>query len=156
MLAFVTLLVPVHFKLHTVYDPVRICHFWPLNQIHLSKIWRYEVVLARNPIPSGFWDCLMLYWPFGSSLSHFGPFWCTSWVTPPPPHDWFRLLSPWKCPFYSEMGHISDSGQIWNTFAMLTIWINFGLFWSILVHLMGDPTTPPWLFLTPIPFQVSI
>ena len=25
--------------------------------------------------------------------------------------------------------------------AILTIWINFGPIWSILVHLMGDPTT---------------
>ena len=29
-------------------------------------------------------------------------------------------------------------------------------FWSILVHLMGDPTTPLQLVLTPVLFQVSI
>ena len=27
--------------------------------------------------------------------------------------------------------------------AVVTIWINFGQFLSILVHLMGVPTTPP-------------
>ena len=131
-------------------------------------------------------------------------------------HEWFWL----ECPFYPEMGHIIDLGQIRNTYALpyyddhfgslwsilvhfgahhgwphhpsmtgsdsyplskvhliqkwvisvtqdkfetllfcraiLTIWINFGPIWSILVHLMGDPTTPTWLVLTPIPFQVSI
>ena len=41
-------------------------------------------------------------------------------------------------------------------YAILTIWINFGPIWSILVHLMGDTTTPTWLVLIPIPFQVSI
>ena len=54
MLAFFTVLVQVHFELATVYDPVRIPHFRPQNQIHLSKKQRYEVVLARNPITSAF------------------------------------------------------------------------------------------------------
>ena len=125
---------------------------YPLSSAHFIQ---KRVILVTQENSKHFCTA-MLYWPFGSNLSHFGPFWCTSWVTPPPPHDWFRLLSPFKCPFYPEMGHISDSGQIWNTFAMLTIWINFGSFLSTLVHLMGDPTTPPWLFPTLTPFQVSI
>ena len=34
--------------------------------------------------------------------------------------------------------------------------MHVGAFWYILVHLMCNPMTPPWLVLTPIPFQVSM
>ena len=101
----------------------------------------------------------MLWGPFWFILVYFGPFWYTSWMTPPPLYDWFWLLSSFKCPFYPEKGHISDSGKfetLLHCHAILTIWIKFESFWSILVHLMGDPTTPSWLVPTPIPFQVSI
>ena len=101
----------------------------------------------------------MLWGPFWFILVYFGPFWYTSWMTPPPLYDWFWLLSSFKCPFYPEKGHISDSGKfetLLHCHAILTIWIKFESFWSILVHLMGDPTTPSWLVPTSIPFLVSI
>ena len=80
--------------------------------------------------------------PFWSIFVHFGPFWCTSWATPWPLHDLYWLLSPFKCPFNPENDHISHSGQIRNTFELSWYGDHFGPFWSILVHLMGDPTTP--------------
>ena len=75
MLAFFSLLVQVHFKLATVYDPVRICHFWPQNQIQLSKMQQYEVVLARDPILH-FLDCLMYHrWGYYHEFCTQEPLW---------------------------------------------------------------------------------
>ena len=54
---------------------------------------------------------------------------------------------------------ISHSGQTRDTLfchAMVTILVHFDAFWCILVHLMCNPLTPPWLALTPLPLQVSI
>ena len=90
---------------------------------------------------------------------HFGSFWCTSCATLQPLHDLFWLLSLFKCPFTPEMDHISHSGQICNTLlshGTVTILVHFGAFNAILVHLMCNPMTLPWLALTPIPFQMSI
>ena len=80
----------------------------------------------------------MLWGPFWFILVYFGPFWYTSWMTPPPLYDWFWLLSSFKCPFYPEKGHISDSKQILNTFALPSYNDYFDQFWSILVH-FGAP-----------------
>ena len=63
---------------------------------------------------------------------HFGAFWCTSCATPWPLHDLLWLLYPSKCPFTPEMGHMSHSGQIRNTFlcdGTVTILVYFGPFW---------------------------
>ena len=42
----------------------------------------------------------------------------------------FWHLSPFKCPFIPEMGHISESGQIRNTFALPCYFDHFGSWWS--------------------------
>ena len=80
----------------------------------------------------------MLWWPFWFIIVHFGLFWCISWVTPPPLHDWFWLRPPFKGPFNPEMGYIRDSGQIRNIFALPYYAENLDQFWSILV-LFGAP-----------------
>ena len=54
----------------------------------------------------------------------------------------FWLQSPIKCPSNPEKDHISHSEQIWNTLAQSYYYDHFGPFWSISVHLMGDPMTP--------------
>ena len=98
----------------------------------------------------------MLWEPLWCILVNFGAFWCIPCATAWPLNDFLWLLYPSKCPF---MDDISDSGQIWNTLlchAMDTILVLFGAFWCILVHIMCNPMTPPWLALTPPPFQVSI
>ena len=81
---------------------------------------------------------------------------CTAtWLLP----DLSWLLPPFKCPFNPEMYHNNHSGQIRNTLlslAMVTILVDSGALWCVLVHLMCDPMTPPWLALTPILFQVFI
>ena len=69
------------------------------------------------------------------------------------------LLSPFKCPSSPEKDYISHSGQFWNNLlchAMVTILVHLYPFWCILVHLICNPMTPPWLLLTTIPFQVSM
>ena len=69
------------------------------------------------------------------------------------------LSSSFKCPFTPEMDYISYSGLIRNTLllhAMVTNLVLFGPFLCILMHLMCNPMTFPWLALTPILFQVSI
>ena len=98
----------------------------------------------------------MLWEPLWCILVNFGAFWCIPCATAWPLNDFLWLLYPSKCPF---MDDISDSGQIWNTLlchAMDNILVLFGAFWCILVHIMCNPMTPPWLALTPPPFQVSI
>ena len=63
---------------------------YPLSSAHFIQ---KRVILVTQENSKHFCTA-MLYWPFGSILVHFGLFWCTSWVTPPPLHDWFWLLSP--------------------------------------------------------------
>ena len=102
---------------------------------------------------------VMVQWPFLCILVHFDAFWCIQCVTPWLVHDLLWLPSPFKCPLTPEMDYISHSGQIQNTLlchAMETTLVHFGQFWCLLVHLMCNPITPPWLSLTPILFQVSI
>ena len=94
------------------------------------------------------WNTFALSWygdhfgPFWSIFVRFGPFWCTSWATPWPLHDLYWLLSPSKCPSNPEKDQISHSRQIWNTLTLSYYGDHFGPFWSILVHLMGNPMTP--------------
>ena len=93
------------------------------------------------------WNTFALSWygdhfgPFWSILVHFCAFWCNSCVTPWPLHDLHWLFSPFKCPFNPEKDIISHSGQIRNTFALSWYSDHFGPFWSIFVHLIGDPST---------------
>ena len=108
---------------------------YPLLSVHLTQEW--IMIVTRDKF-----ETLLLSHAMVTVLVHFGPFWCTSWVTPPPLHDWFWLLSPFKCTFNPEMDHISHWGQIRKTFSWSCYSDHFGPFWSILVHLMGDPTTP--------------
>ena len=73
-------------------------------------------------------------------------------------YDLIWLISPLKCPSNPEKDYISHPGQLWNSMichAMATILVNSYPFWCILVHLICNPMTPPWLLLTLIPFQVS-
>ena len=121
----------------------------PLSSVHLTQKWIMLVTQDK-------FETLLLNHAMVTILVYFGPFWCTSWATPQPLHDWFWLLSPFKCPFNPEMDHDSYLGQIQNTLAQSCYGDYFGPFWSILMHLMGDPTTPPWLVLTSFLFQVSI
>ena len=97
---------------------------YPLSSIHLIQQWIIFVTQDK-------FETLLLCWPFGSILVHFGPFWCTSWVTPPPLHDCFWLLPPFKCPFNPEMDHISHWGHIQKKIFIVMLWWPF---WSILVH----------------------
>ena len=98
----------------------------------------------------------MLWWPFWSIFVHFGAH--HGWPHHPSmtgfdsyPLSSVHLIQKWL---------ISETQDKFKTLllchAMLKIWINFGSFWSILGHLMGDPTTPLWRVLTPIPFQAFI
>ena len=80
--------------------------------------------------------------PFWFILDHFGAYCCTSCRTAWPLHDLYWLPFPFKCPYNPEKDHISHSGQIRNTFELSWYGDHFGPFWSILVHIMGDPTTP--------------
>ena len=96
---------------------------------------------------------------FWCILVHLGAFWCASYATPWPLHDLLWLLCPSKHPFTPEIDHMSHSGQISNYFALRcngAHFVLFGPFWCILVRLMCNPKTPPWLALTPLPFQVFI
>ena len=96
---------------------------------------------------------------FWCILVHLGAFWCASYATPWPLHDLLWLLCPSKHPFTPEIDHMSHSGQISNYFALRcngAHFVLFGPFWCILVRLMCNPMTPPWLALTPLPFQVFI
>ena len=74
----------------------------------------------------------------------------------------FPHFGPWLvvCPFNQFNLIIFVTQDKFETLllchAMGTILVNIGLFWSILVHIMDDPTTPLWLVLTPILFQVPI
>ena len=81
----------------------------------------------------------MPLWPFCSILLHFGA------PHVRPLHDSHWLLFPSKCPFNPEKDHISHSGQNQNTSAVSYNGDHVGAFWCILVHLMCDPMTPPWL-----------
>ena len=109
--------------------------FYPLSSAHFIQKWVILVTQDKFETP-------LLCWPFGSILVHFGLFWCTSWVAPPPVHDCFWLLSPFKCPSNPEMDHISHWGHIQKKFSLSCYGDHLGPFWFILVHLMGDPTTP--------------
>ena len=102
---------------------------------------------------------VMLWTSFKNILVHLGAFWCASYATPWPLHDLLWLLCPSKHPFTPEIDHMSHSGQISNYFALRcngAHFVLFGPFWCILVRLMCNPMTPPWLALTPITFEVSI
>ena len=91
---------------------------------------------------------IMAWWPFWSVLVHFVAFCCTSYAMPWPLYELFRLLSPFKCPSNPEIDHVGHSGWICKTFAVSCYFDHFGLFWSILVHFMGDPTSPLyWIFI---------
>ena len=82
---------------------------------------------------------------------HFGAFWRISCVTPWPLHDLYWLLSPFKCPFNPEEDHLSHSRQIWNNLlchAMVTILVQFGAFWCILVHFGAPHEWPHDPFMT--------
>ena len=111
---------------------------YPLSSAHFIQ---KRVILVTQENSKHFCTA-MLYWPFGSNLSHFGPFWCTSWVTPPP-----SMTGSDSYPLSSV-----HSIQKWITlvtehqFKIIFSWScysdHFGPFWSILVHPMGDPMTP--------------
>ena len=67
-------------------------------------------------------------------------------------------VSPFKCPFNHKKDHISHSGQIWYLCSVMIWWpfcsilVKFHAFLCILVHLIWDAMTPPWLALTFSPF----
>ena len=114
--------------------------FMPCSWVLLTQV----SILSRNGsyqwlrTISKYLGSAILWWSFWFIMVYLGPFWCTSWVTPPSLYDWFWLLSPFKCPFNPEMGHISDSKQIQNTFALPSYNDYLDQFWSILVH-FGAP-----------------
>ena len=117
---------------------------WPLNDF----LWLlYPSKCPFTPEMDDFshsgqiWNTLLCH-AMDTILVLFGAFWCTSCATPWPLHDLLWLLHLSKCPFTPDMDHISHSGQIRNTFALTSYGNHFGPFWSILVHLMGDPMTP--------------
>ena len=129
--------------------------FYPLLCVHL--IQKCIILITQGKFKT--LCSLLLWWPFWWIQAHFGAFWCTSCSTPKPLHDLPRLLSSFKCSSYPKMDYISHSGQIRNALlchVVVTILVHFDAFWCILVHLMCDPLTPPWLALTPLPLQVSI
>ena len=129
-----------------------------LPSVHLLQFWITQnqwITQNKFEIPCS----VMLWTSFKNILVHLGAFWCASYATPWPLHDLLWLLCPSKHPFTPEIDHMSHSGQISNYFALRcngAHFVLFGPFWCILVHLMCNPMTPPWLALTPIPFQVSI
>ena len=121
-----------------------------ISSVVNPKQW---LILVIEPLVRNFWcaGITVTEWPFLL-------FWQALWATPQPLYDWFRLLSLFKGPFNPELDYISHSG--WNSKRFCSVMLgwptdHFGPFWSVLVHLMGDPMTPPWLFLTPVPFIVS-
>ena len=151
----------VHFGAPHVWlhDPSMTCtDSYPLSSVNLMKKRSYKSFRTS----SKHFCSVMPKWQFLSILVHFGPFWCILMhliQAPMTPPHLSRLISPFKCSFNPEKDHISHSGQIWDSLFchdMVTILVNFGPFCFILVQLMRSPTTPPWLVLTPIPFQVSI
>ena len=74
----------------------------------------------------------MLWPPFWSIFIHFVAFWWTLFATKWPLHDFYRLLSPFKCPSYLEKDHISHSGRIGNSVlchAMVSILVLVGACW---------------------------
>ena len=90
--------------------------------------------------------CLVILWSLsGSILVH-------SWSTLvrlmndlTTLHDWFWLLSPFRCPL-NHNNHIDHCGFILITFFgqwLVTIKAYFHPFWSTLVYSMGNPTTSP-------------
>ena len=84
------------------------------------------------------------------NLVHFVAFCSSSCATPWSLHDLFWLLSPFRCPSNLEIDHVihvGHSGPIWKSFALSCYFDHSGLFWTILVQFMGDPTTPLyWIF----------
>ena len=95
----------------------------------------------------------MLWCPFWSIQVYFGAFWCTLRATPQPFQDLFWLLSRFKFPSNPEIDYIRNSGWIWNSFALSCCIEHFGPFWCILVQLMCNPMTPPWLHWLLSPFK---
>ena len=92
-------------------------------------------------------------------LLHVGPLLCIfvyimcDPMTPP----WLALTPlPFQESIYYRKGSYKSLGTNLLCHALDTILMHFGAFWCILVHLMCNPMTPPWLALTPILFQVSI
>ena len=105
---------------------------------------------------------------------HFGPFWSIWYIFVHfgAPHVWphdpsmtYTDLTP--IPFQESIFSRKRSYKSLRTnskhFCSVMIWlpfwcilVHFSAFWCILVHPMSDPMTPPWLVLTPIPFQMSI
>ena len=126
---------------------------WPHNDLHwLLYPSKCPFTPEMNHISHSvqIWNTLLCH-GMDTILVHFGAFWCTSCATQWPLHDLLWLLFPFKCPFIPEMDHISYSGQIRNALlshGTVTILVHFGPFWSILVHFVGDPTTPLyWIFI---------
>ena len=136
----------VHFgALHVwTHDPSMACtDSYPLSRVHF--IQKKIILVTQDKF-----ETLLLCHDIVNILVHFGQFGTYLCIlvhlmydpmTPP----WLILtwlLSPFKSPFNPEKDHISHSGQIRNTFAPSWYGYHFGPFWFILVHLMGDPTTP--------------
>ena len=65
-----------------------------------------------------------------------------------------HLLQKWMTVVTQNNFEILCSVMLWTPFQCILVHI--GAFWGILVHIMCNPMTPPWLALTPPPFQVSI
>jgi len=140
----------VHFGAHPVqpHDPTMTCtDSSTLPSVHLLQKWIVLVTQDKFEILRS----VMQWTPFWCIIMHFLTFWCTLCATPWPLHDLLWLLYPFKCPFIPEMELSSHSGQIRNALlshGTVTILVFFGAFWSILVHFVGDPTTPLyWIFI---------
>ena len=136
----------MHFgALHVwTHDPSMACtDSYPLSRVHF--IQKKIILVTQDKF-----ETLLLCHDIVNILVHFGQFGTYLCIlvhlmydpmTPP----WLILtwlLSPFKSPFNPEKDHISHSGQIRNTFALSWYGYHFGPFRFILVHLMGDPTTP--------------
>ena len=77
----------------------------------------------------------MLWWPFWFIIVRFGLF--LSWVTPPPLHGRFWLLSPFKWLFNPEMDPLVTENEF-KALACACCGDHLDQFWSILVH-FGAP-----------------
>ena len=99
----------------------------------------------------------LLYHAMVNILVHFGHlvhFMCNP-MTPP----WIVLTPK---PFHVSMLSKKKWYKSLRTNCLIIIWwpfwsilVHFDLFWHILVHLMCNPMTTPWLVLTHIPFYMS-
>ena len=119
------------------YDPsMTSSDSYPFSSAHSIQKW--VILVTQDKFKKILLSCAMV-----TIMVHFGPFWCTSCATPRPLcTDSYSLSSIHVIQKEIKYETPDKFGTLLLCHEMVTILVHFGPFWSILVHLMGDPTSP--------------